>query len=67
MKSYHISYGALPALQQLIQKGYSEHIGNNTGSQQDLWAFGISGDLPVILAVLESKDEDILEWILRGA
>lgn len=49
-----------------FKKGYSEHIGNNTGSQQDLWAFGISGDLPVILAVLESKDEDILEWILRG-
>ena len=49
-----------------FKKEYAEHIENNTGSQQDLWTFGISGDLPVILAVLEAEDEDILEWILKG-
>ncbi|HOL92139.1 MAG TPA: glucoamylase family protein, partial [Clostridiales bacterium] len=49
-----------------FKKGYSKHIESNTGSQQDLWAFGISGDLPVILAVLESEDEDILDWVLKG-
>lgn len=49
-----------------FKKEYARHIESNTGSQQDLWTFGISGDLPVILAVLEAEDEDILEWILKG-
>ena len=49
-----------------FKKSYSKHIESNTGSQQDLWTFGISGDLPVILAVLESEDEDILDWILKA-
>jgi len=50
-----------------IKKDYAEYISGNTGSQQDLWPFGISGDLPVILAEINDEDDiDIVEWILKG-
>ncbi|HPV00934.1 MAG TPA: glucoamylase family protein [Clostridiales bacterium] len=49
-----------------FRKAYAKHIESNTCSQQDLWTFGISGDLPIMLAVLEAEDEDILDWILKG-
>ena len=49
-----------------FRKAWAKHIESNTCSQQDLWTFGISGDLPIMLAVLEAEDEDILDWILKG-
>jgi len=50
-----------------IKKDYSSYIAKNSGSQKDLWPFGISGDLPVILAVVsDSEDIDIADWILKG-
>lgn len=49
-----------------FRKAWAKHIESNTCSQQDLWTFEISGDLPIMLAVLEAEDEDILDWILKG-
>lgn len=50
-----------------IKKDYSEYIFGNKGSQEDLWPFGISGDLPVVMAeIKDEEDIDIVEWILKG-
>ncbi len=50
-----------------IKREYRSYIEDNVGSQQDLWPFGISGDLPVMLTeVNDEEDTDIVEWILKG-
>ncbi len=49
------------------KKDYSEQILANTGSVQELWSFGISGDLPLILVeVNEVDDTELVEWVLNG-
>jgi cyclic beta-1,2-glucan synthetase len=50
-----------------FKRYFSEHIMKNTGSQQDLWSFGISGDLPLMLVeVNEPADAEMVEWALKG-
>ena len=50
-----------------IKQEYTRFILENTGAQSDLWPFGISGDLPVILVeVNENDDLDMVFWALKG-
>lgn len=50
-----------------LRREYSEYIFRNKGSQQDLWPFGISGDLPVILVEVNDNDDlDMVYWALKG-
>lgn len=50
-----------------FKRNFSQYIMENTGSQQDLWSFGISGDLPLMLVeVNEPDDADLVEWALKG-
>ncbi len=53
--------------QNSFKRSYSEYILKNTGSQRDLWSFGISGDLPVMLVEInEPSDAELAEWALKG-
>lgn len=46
--------------------GQSEYILKNTLGQSDLWPFGISGDLPVILITVRSRDSfEEIQWALK--
>lgn len=50
-----------------FKRSFSKHIMENTGYQQDLWTFGISGDLPLMLVgINEPADTELLEWALKG-
>lgn len=50
-----------------FKRNFSEHMMQNTGSQQDLWSFGISGDLPLMLVVIdEHVDTELVDWALKG-
>ena len=40
-----------------LRREYAGYIAENTGTQEDLWAFGISGDIPVVLVEVNG-DED---------
>ncbi|MDP4093961.1 MAG: glycosyl transferase, partial [Bacillota bacterium] len=43
-----------------------EIIAQNSRGQQSLWAYGISGDLPIVLVVLKKSDEvDMLYEVLK--
>ena len=42
-------------------------IEKNTGAQPDLWPFGISGDLPILLAKVGGREDlDIVFWVLKA-
>ncbi len=44
----------------------SEYLLKNTLSQADLWPFGISGDLPIVLFTIQSRDSfEELQWVLK--
>lgn len=50
-----------------LKREYSGYILENTGAQPDLWPFGISGDLPVILVEISDIDDiDRVYWALKG-
>ncbi len=50
-----------------LKREYAEYIFENTGAQSDLWSFGISGDLPVILVEInDNEDLDMVYWALKG-
>ncbi len=50
-----------------FKRNYEKYIIENTGSQSDLWSFGISGDLPIILVeVNEMEDIETVRWALKG-
>ena len=50
-----------------MRRNFSEFIRNNVKAQQDLWPFGISGDIPIILLIArEQNDIDMVEWVLKG-
>lgn len=43
-----------------------EYIKNIHNSQQDLWAYGISGDLPIAMALVkDSKDMDLIRAMIK--
>ncbi|MHB8062915.1 MAG: GH36-type glycosyl hydrolase domain-containing protein [Ruminiclostridium sp.] len=57
----------LPRLLYAIdRREQSEYILKNTFSQAELWPLGISGDLPIVLVTIQSRDsfEEIL-WALK--
>jgi len=44
----------------------SEYILKNTLSQSELWPFGISGDLPIVLVTIQSRDSfEEIQWVLK--
>ncbi len=50
-----------------LKRKYAGYIHENVGSQSDLWPFGISGDLPVILVEInDNEDMDKVFWALKG-
>ena len=50
-----------------LKQEYAGYILENTGAQPDLWPFGISGDLPVILVEINgNEDMDSVYWALKG-
>lgn len=50
-----------------LQKLKSECVISNTKGQSGLWAYGISGDFPIVLVTLKKTDEiDIVYEILRA-
>ena len=50
-----------------LRREFAGYIGNNVGAQQDLWPFGISGDLPVILVVINDlEDMEMVNWAIKG-
>lgn len=50
-----------------MRRSFSGFIGSNVKAQQDLWPFGISGDIPIILLIVrERTDIGMLEWVLKG-
>lgn len=50
------------------QRGrWAETISRNTKAQPDLWPFGISGDIPILLVSLNGKEEiDLVYWALKA-
>ncbi len=45
---------------------YAEYIINNTLSQSELWPFGISGDVPIILVIIGDRDSfEEIQWALK--
>lgn len=59
--------GLLPKLLYGIdRREQSEYILKNTLSQSDLWPFGISGDLPIVLVTIKSRDSfEEIQWALK--
>ncbi len=50
-----------------LRRSLSGYIRDNVKAQQDLWPFGISGDIPIILLIVnEPGDVDMVEWVLKG-
>lgn len=50
-----------------LRREYAQYITENTCSQQDLWPFGVSGDLPVVLAEVNDNDDmNMVYWALKG-
>lgn len=50
-----------------LKREFEDHIINNTGAQPDLWSFGISGDLPIVLVEIGEEDDlELAAWALRG-
>lgn len=57
----------LPKLLYAIErKAQAPYITENSLSQSDLWPFGISGDLPMVLVTVQSRDsfEEVC-WVLK--
>lgn len=50
-----------------FKREYAGYISDNVYAQQDLWTFGISGDLPIILVeVNDIEDVDMVQWAIKG-
>ncbi|MTI94296.1 MAG: hypothetical protein FH749_02255 [Firmicutes bacterium] len=50
-----------------LRRRQQQAIEDNTRSQQALWAYGISGDNPVILVIISEEDElDVLQEVVRA-
>ncbi len=48
------------------RKDQADYILRNTLSQSDLWPFGISGDLPIVLITVKSRDSfEEVDWALK--
>ncbi len=50
-----------------FKREYARYIRNNTYAQHDLWTFGISGDLPIMLVeVNDIEDMDMVQWAIKA-
>ncbi|MGE5613359.1 MAG: GH36-type glycosyl hydrolase domain-containing protein [Bacillota bacterium] len=50
-----------------LRREFAGYIAENTGTQEDLWSFGISGDIPVILVEInDDEDLELVYWALKG-
>lgn len=50
-----------------MRRSFGDHIRNNVRAQKDLWPFGISGDIPIVLLVVKDRDDaSMVEWVLKG-
>jgi cyclic beta-1,2-glucan synthetase len=50
-----------------LKREYAGYIRDNTFAQPDLWPFGISGDLPVVLVEIDEEDDtDMVQWAIKG-
>lgn len=50
-----------------LRAEFSDIIQKNTKAQSDLWPFGISGDLPILLACITGREDmDIVFWVLKA-
>ncbi len=48
------------------RRDQSEFIAKNRLGQSDLWPFGISGDLPIVLVTVSSRDSfEEIRWVLK--
>ncbi len=48
------------------RRNLSEYIAKNTLSQSGLWPFGISGDMPIVLVTVKSRDSfEEIRWVLK--
>ncbi len=48
------------------RRDQAEYILRNSLSQSDLWPFGISGDLPLVLVTVKSRDSfEEIDWALK--
>lgn len=53
-------------LYNIDRREQSEYILQNTLSQPGLWTFGISGDLPIVLVTIHSRDSfEEIQWVLK--
>lgn len=50
-----------------LRREFAGYIAENTGTQEDLWSFGISGDVPIILVEVNGdEDLEMVYWALKG-
>jgi cellobiose phosphorylase len=50
-----------------LRRRWEGIIERNVKGQPDLWPFGISGDLPLVLVRIKSRDEiDLVDWMLKA-
>jgi cellobiose phosphorylase len=50
-----------------LKREYERYIQENTGAQPDLWPFGISGDLPLVLVEINDEDDiELAQWAVKG-
>lgn len=50
-----------------LRRGWADIILHNKKGQSDLWPYGISGDLPLVLLCISSKDDiDLVNWTLKA-
>lgn len=50
-----------------LRSDHAAMIEQNTKTQSDLWPFGISGDLPIMMAVIEGREDmELVTWVLKA-
>jgi len=51
----------------LLRRNWEKHIAANVKGQSGLWAFGISGDVPIILLIIDKKEDiEVVYILLKG-
>lgn len=50
-----------------MRRSFGDYIQSNVKAQKDLWPFGISGDIPIVLLIVRDRDDaPMVDWMLRG-
>ncbi|HHV95362.1 MAG TPA: glycosyl transferase [Clostridiaceae bacterium] len=54
-------------LPSLLRRNWEKQIAANVKGQSELWVFGISGDVPVILLIIDKKEDiEVVYTLLKG-